>query len=705
MSRRSLRIQVKATAIQKQHTPVLKESSSAITEAGRKRVRESTSEGLELVEHEEKGGPPRKKSRKGTSKITQPSRGTSVERFKNARGKLERLAKDVPLDVVLEIFCHLDPGDLLRLARTSKDLRGLLMSKSLEAIWRVARANVKGLPPRPNDLNEPQYARLIYDAYCYVCNHKGRCENVLWRFRARVCKNCVITVLPLYNDEYLNKQPPEYRNSDILPSEVVWVGNTSITVASNKWATRYKAEYTYEALETPADREQWIRQKQKDLQEIREHSHLSHRNFFSFRCVCRKWNQNRLDQRAIELNNLCDHRKTDILARLGKLGWREEVEHIEKRGMYRTHEQIYFEYARIVNQSRNLTEEGWVNIKDELVELLSNHRTARLEIETVHVIRARYVQLSQAYQRINSKSDFREPLPAIGDILTANVFENLIWDTPVEEQVDFSAKLSEHLPHFIDKWRLAQIQELLMVVQKSKRGPTLLVESDLYLATSIFECIQCKKAMHYPQMFYHRCCFRNKCPSKISHKRMETFQSHYYDFHEYGPWTPRTLVLSDHCLPVMQTIIKSCSLDPTTTTIQELYSANPLIQCVTCSFDQKSLCLWWPIVFSRDHWKHDLKINMSKKSKKAAKRILRKIDGRNDPICCAHCHQEVDMSKLQQHLVESHIDTVILDSPTPLHTSDLGDIQEHWYFNPRRPIQSLYRQFYSSALSLRVASQ
>ncbi|KAJ3852826.1 hypothetical protein EV368DRAFT_82140 [Lentinula lateritia] len=515
MSRRSLRIQVKAMAIQ-EHTVVPKEPSAAITKAGRKRVRGSTSEGLELVEREEKGRPPRKKSRKGTSKITQPSGGMSVERFKNARGKLERLAKDVPLDV---IFCHLDPGDLLRLARTSKDLRGLLMSKSSEAIWRVARANVEGLPPRPNDLNEPQYARLIYDAYCYVCNHKGRCENVLWRFRARVCKNCVVTMLPLYNDDYLDKQPPEYRNSDILPSEVVWVGNTSMTVASNKWAARYKAEY--DALETPADREQWIRQKQKDLQEIREHSHL-----------CRKWNKNRLDQRAIELNNLRDHRKTDILARLGKLGWHEEVEHMEKRGMYRTHEQIYFEYARIVNQPRNLTEEGWVNIKDELVELLSNHRTARLEIDTGHVIRARYVQLSQAYQRINSKSDCREPLPAIGDIFTANVFENLIWDTPVEEQVDFSAKLSEHLPHFIDKWRLAKIQELLTLLQKSKRGST---------------------------------------------------------------------------LPV--------------------------------------------------------------------------------------------------HLAESHKETVILDTPTSIHTSDLGDIQEHWYFNPRRPIQSLHRKFYSSAPSLRVASQ
>ncbi|KAJ4467879.1 hypothetical protein J3R30DRAFT_3306146, partial [Lentinula aciculospora] len=67
-----------------------------------------------------------------------------------------------------QIFCVFDPDDLVRLARTSKDLRGILMSKSSEAIWRSARANVKGLPPRPDDLNEPQYAHLLYEAYCYV---------------------------------------------------------------------------------------------------------------------------------------------------------------------------------------------------------------------------------------------------------------------------------------------------------------------------------------------------------------------------------------------------------------------------------------------------------------------------------------------------------------------------------------------------------
>lgn len=42
------------------------------------------------------------------------------------------------------------------------------MSKSSESIWRTARENVEGLPPRPNDLNEPQYAHLCYESYCHV---------------------------------------------------------------------------------------------------------------------------------------------------------------------------------------------------------------------------------------------------------------------------------------------------------------------------------------------------------------------------------------------------------------------------------------------------------------------------------------------------------------------------------------------------------
>lgn len=42
------------------------------------------------------------------------------------------------------------------------------MSKSSESIWRIARETLNDLPPRPDDLNEPQYAHLLFEPYCHV---------------------------------------------------------------------------------------------------------------------------------------------------------------------------------------------------------------------------------------------------------------------------------------------------------------------------------------------------------------------------------------------------------------------------------------------------------------------------------------------------------------------------------------------------------
>ncbi|KAJ3906890.1 hypothetical protein F5879DRAFT_763267, partial [Lentinula edodes] len=67
-----------------------------------------------------------------------------------------------------KILCYLDPRDLLHLSRTSKGLRNILMSKTTESTWRICRLNIDGLPPLPSDLNEPQYARLMFDSYCHV---------------------------------------------------------------------------------------------------------------------------------------------------------------------------------------------------------------------------------------------------------------------------------------------------------------------------------------------------------------------------------------------------------------------------------------------------------------------------------------------------------------------------------------------------------
>jgi len=48
-----------------------------------------------------------------------------------------------------QIFGHLRPYDILRLSRTTKALRGILMQRSATSVWKDARSNIEGLPDCP----------------------------------------------------------------------------------------------------------------------------------------------------------------------------------------------------------------------------------------------------------------------------------------------------------------------------------------------------------------------------------------------------------------------------------------------------------------------------------------------------------------------------------------------------------------------------
>ena len=62
------------------------------------------------------------------------------------------------------------PYDLLRLARTTKAFRRLLLSRSSITIWRESLALVPDLPECPADLTEPAYTNLVFDPHCHVCS-------------------------------------------------------------------------------------------------------------------------------------------------------------------------------------------------------------------------------------------------------------------------------------------------------------------------------------------------------------------------------------------------------------------------------------------------------------------------------------------------------------------------------------------------------
>ncbi|KAE9399355.1 hypothetical protein BT96DRAFT_1019525 [Gymnopus androsaceus JB14] len=699
MTRQSLRIKENQVSSVDSDIHDATASSRNSTNAGRKRAQDDEHrEEDEKLEEEHS----RKRVRKSDSDENNQSVESSAkktkqrmpEQFRKVRGRLgmlERLAKDVPLDVIFEIFCYLDPSDLLRLARTSNDLRGILMSKSSESIWRTARSNVEGLPPLPLDLNEPQYAHLLFESYCHVCNHKGRCDNILWSFRMRCCKSCAAALPSLSDGRYKMDLPVQFFNRNLLPQECIQgatrrhrrdVGNFQI-------AARLKAEF--EALQTPKERDAWITRKSQERRAIVAHGRL-----------CEVWHKARLSKRTDELSDIRKQRKDAILERLAEIGWREEAEKIIDS--WREDE---FTNHKAVKQPKKLTDYGWNSIKTELVEMLSTHKTERLAEEKRCTLIQRYSRLEKEYDDIRSASDLREPFPAVGDIFTYKVFENLIWETPEDEELTdvlFREKLAQHLPQIIEQWKPAKIQELVEIMQKSVPSAS---AADLYLATSVFECTNClsRPKMHYPQMFYHPCCIQNPAADSLSDARLKTYT---YGRNTKGPWMSRRIVWSDSGSRAATAIVESCFLDPVTATIRDLNSANPLIECTTCYADKiypfGRAFMRWPFALAHSSESaayqlphHTLVFNSFGEE---AQQILacepeRYIYSSHHDACCAHCHKSLVRSfkSLVDHFKANHSDIINVEKLEASSVNKPEGIQEHWYWNPCFALRDLGNEF------------
>ena len=67
-----------------------------------------------------------------------------------------------------QIFQYLRPLDVLRLCRTTKGLRKILLNKNANALWVKVRENVVGLPEPFPGMSEPAFASLCFDVFCYV---------------------------------------------------------------------------------------------------------------------------------------------------------------------------------------------------------------------------------------------------------------------------------------------------------------------------------------------------------------------------------------------------------------------------------------------------------------------------------------------------------------------------------------------------------
>ncbi|GAA5896674.1 hypothetical protein JCM8208_004262 [Rhodotorula glutinis] len=107
---------------------------------------------------------------------------------KKGKGKLEIL-KQLPVEMITEIFSHLFPDDLLALSMVNKLYRSLLLAKSSARLWKTARARLDLPDLTAGGFTEWQYAQLTFGKKCQECG-TTKAARPDFGIRKRLCKVC-----------------------------------------------------------------------------------------------------------------------------------------------------------------------------------------------------------------------------------------------------------------------------------------------------------------------------------------------------------------------------------------------------------------------------------------------------------------------------------------------------------------------------------
>ncbi|KAJ3756794.1 hypothetical protein EV360DRAFT_84630 [Lentinula raphanica] len=601
-------------------------------------------------------------------------------RFRKVPGVFAFLAKmltDVPIEVVYLIFSYLDPRDLLVLSRTCKLLRGILFNKdtTVELVWRTARLNIEGnLPPLPMDLNEPQYAHLMFDTDCNICDKSSSSNIVLWRFRLRCCRDC-LTTFRVFNWRTFHDELYPFTSFEIILKESVQVPGKdySTFIVDFQKASDLKSEFL--SLESEEHRQSWLVQKRQEQTAIVQHASL-----------CQAWHKDQLERRSAQLITLRTKRLEAILTRLDVVGLRREAEIIID-GRSNLNDPKDFKDLSCVKQSKALTDLGWAHIKSKLIKMLSEHRTRRLAQQN-------YSRLREVYAKYLSHRDLRGLYPGLGDVFNDPVVEASIWDTELEEgltSLSLQTLLVQFLERFLDDWRRSRTEELLVILRKSR--PTAILK-DLCLATTVFGCTKCNSLLICPQVFYHRCCYTNRMANSRSHDRMRILNARYDT--EEGPWSSSSLFFHSESLQFAQKIVISAGLDPAIATFSNLTIAQPVIECISSQADffPERLFVTWAAA---------LTYNLTVKDE--TRFVINRIDNETPGIrareplsmflktvCCARCHAEVTPKSFIRHLDNAHN----LDYHPGTDSASRAFYLlhgSHWYWNPRANLDLIGMDF------------
>ncbi|RDB19806.1 hypothetical protein Hypma_012991 [Hypsizygus marmoreus] len=574
-----------------------------------------------------------RKARRTTSKSlpTQDEKIGPKRQLRGRRGVLKQLM-ELPMELLFEIFGHLGPADILYLSRTSKDLRSLLMRKPAEFIWKLAHANV-GLPDCPPDLNEPQFAKLLFDPHCDYCGGSSA-QTIVWASHTRVCKECLANPLKFGFGGARFSVP-----QDIIPMVTITARNgLSYRSVGYCYRSASQLDEYHDTLDVSTKLE-WIKEKREEQQSRLEHTKL-----------CQAWFQARAEDRAAELENVRKKRYSAIKAKLIELGWAAELE--------KMNEDILKDH-KLVKQSKLLTNRIWDNIKLSVTRFMEHEKEKRLLDEYRALQQIRCHMLQDIYHDFIASQPIDAILPGIADIAVIPDYRSLI-DSPVDQNMTPAcfAAAAQEMPRFVQDWRHSVDTKLVALIKESGLDPHA-TEASLDLPTTFFKCDLCGDSIGYPRVLVHVCMTSLVCPP--SHPDWYLFAGL-----KCQPWNECNLLfLNQRTYSAGMSLLRQCGLDPNTTTKQILEDPAFFIECSICSEGkpyERAVMAWHTaahhIHVDKEPRMHHVRLSEEERATVAA--YIRNKDQQcretrdRSRFVCIQCKQRFDWSYLHTHFAGSH---------------------------------------------------
>ncbi|KAI0744176.1 hypothetical protein C8Q80DRAFT_1185423 [Daedaleopsis nitida] len=561
--------------------------------------------------------PPRRKTTTEAGSKPAPRRSTRAKTIKkgttavarraghrNVRGLRGGLANmpNMPLDVLLEIFGFLHPRDLLSLARTSRDFRAFLMSRTRSlALWKAARQQIEGLPDVPPPLSEPAYANLLFFNYCHGCLKATGNSPAIWSLLIHCCNACKDD---MESDVGLT-QPTScamIRLRKSIPTTSIRL--LDLTHSAVRRGQLGNCDISYHRVDFYAFLRTWKGMKDATVEEkkqfIKEREVLvAERKKVAERLY--HWEKDVKAQQDAVKEAIKEDRFAAVLDKLREEGWGEELEKMGRWGQHRLYN------MPVICRPNKLTDRGWGNMRDEVIECIENIRAKRLRTEYRTMINKRMGYLKRALQTYTQAELLQSKDCIVYVTLTDCALIPEIRAVLEDTSQDFSAEqmtaqLVDVLPALVARWTEERKSELATIMVKVLGDSDAAHVADpLDLAIAHFKCKGCygygseTYSLRFPAVLGHSC-FRTRLD----------FADSYHDavLSDLSTCNTRTVLNTvsssliaaedmKKSMKIVREVIEACRCDPDSVTFAEMEARDTRLRCLLCAqVSQQTLFTW-----------------------------------------------------------------------------------------------------------------